>query len=1177
MKKGTLKQAFAMFLAMTLLFTSVPTNVFASTMQDEEETLETEVVLETEEVEEYVESEEVVDSEALTDSEVMMEPEVVTDEEVVEKTETVTEATTIFEYKKLSPTTISITSYTGDAAELTIPSEIDDLTVTEIGASVFYNHKELTKVVIPDTVTKIGRNAFERCSNLTTVDLSEGLLVIDDKAFYYCSLLTDIILPAGLKELGSAVFFGCSSLQKINIPKTLELAEQPFSSSLTTVTIEDGIATIPASLFFGCSGLVEISIPDSVTVIGNAAFKQCKKLKTLKLPKNLTMIDAVAFQECVSLQKIELPTGVTTLRSRAFSACTSLEEVTIPKSLVSTDYSFEGCNKLTKVNFEEGTTMVAPGLFRLCTALKEITIPDTVTAIGRSAFSDCSNLSEVVLPDGLEKIGDYAFYNCSNLSYLYVPHTVTEMGYKVFNSGASTKIYCLKDRYPIQYAIENGLAYEAIIIPVEELTFEESSVELMQKKKLQLEPIVNPELYTDVITWTSSDKSIATVSKDGLVTATNKLGKTVITATAESGVTASCTIEVVPVIYDIKYVLDGGKNHKSNPATYYKEMSTIKLKNPTKTGYTFKGWYSDSKFKTKVSEIKKGSTGNKTLYAKWAVNKYNISFNGNKATSGKMSALADKKYGSTFALTKNTFKRTGYKFVGWNTKADGKGTAYTDGAKVKNLTSSNGTTVTLYAQWEKQKYSITYKLDGGKNSSKNPTSYTITTSTIKLQNPTKTNYTFGGWYSDSKFKNKVSEIKKGSTGTKTFYAKWIKNKYAIKFDGNGATSGKMSTVKDVAVDKTVTLTNNAFKKTGYKFVGWNTKKDGKGDSYTNKQKVKGLSKSNGKTVTLYAQWEKQKYSISYKLDGGKNNSKNPANYTITTSTIKLQNPTKTGYTFKGWYSDSKLTKKVNEIKKGSTGSKTLYAKWAVNKYNIKFNGNGSTSGKMSTLSNRTYNKSYTLPTNAYKRTGYEFTGWNTKADGTGKTYANKASVKNLSAKNAATVTLYAQWSKIVESNFTFGEVDYGDGLAVTGLAEGVKLTKIEIPASYKGEKVTTIAQMAFEENKDITSVVIPEGITGIYNFSFANCTSITELVLPDSVTKIYNGAFMGCTGLTSIELPDDIEELVACPFGNCTNLTSVVYKGVTYTSKSAIYAALEENGVFTTNAMMPFSGTGLAD
>lgn len=100
----------------------------------------------------------------------------------------------------------------------------------------------------------------------------------------------------------------------------------------------------------------------------------------------------------------------------------------------------------------------------------------------------------------------------------------------------------------------------------------------------------------------------------------------------------------------------------------------------------------DGNFKPTKCKVKGSGT---------TVTKYNIAFHGNGATSGSMSKLKDKKYGTSYTLPANKFKRTNYVFKGWNTKKDGSGTSYMDKASIKNLTKTNGKTVTLYAQWEK--------------------------------------------------------------------------------------------------------------------------------------------------------------------------------------------------------------------------------------------------------------------------------------------------------------------------------------------------------------------------------------------------------------------------------------------------------------------------------------------
>ena len=144
--------------------------------------------------------------------------------------------------------------------------------------------------------------------------------------------------------------------------------------------------------------------------------------------------------------------------------------------------------------------------------------------------------------------------------------------------------------------------------------------------------------------------------------------------------------------------------------------------------------------------------------------------------------------------------------------------------------------------------------------------------------------------------------------------------YKITFKGNGG-KGSMSK-QSMAKGVSTAISKNKFSKKYYTFAGWKTKAKGKGKSYKNKQKIK-LTKN----ITLYAQWKLTKYKITYKLNGGKNAKKNPTAYTYKTSTIKLKNPTRKGYVFKGWYLDKKFKKKVTVINKGSSGNKTMYAKW----------------------------------------------------------------------------------------------------------------------------------------------------------------------------------------------------------------------------------------------------------
>ena len=374
------------------------------------------------------------------------------------------------------------------------------------------------------------------------------------------------------------------------------------------------------------------------------------------------------------------------------------------------------------------------------------------------------------------------------------------------------------------------------------------------------------------------------------------------------------------VKYQIIYVLNGGVNNENNP-TNYDGKTTIYLENPSKEGYTFLGWYKDKKLKKKLNNIKEGSTGDKTFYAKWKVNTYTIKFNSNGG-KGKTKSQSKIKYNKTVKLNKNNFKKSGYKFIGWNTKQDGSGTHYSNKSKVKNITSSGS--ITLYAQWEKITYNITYKLNGGVNNENNPSNYDVTSETITLNNPTKEHYQFLGWYKDKKYKKKITNIKTGSTGNKTLYAKWKVDTYTIKFDSNGG-KGKTSSVK-CKYNSNCKLTSNKFYIYGQKFVGWNTAPDGTGTSYKNNEKVKNLSNENGAVITLYAQWNDQVFKITYVLNGGINNENNPTTFK-SNDLVWFESPTREGYIFEGWYMDKNCK---GQVYYGMTQFKknvTVYAKW----------------------------------------------------------------------------------------------------------------------------------------------------------------------------------------------------------------------------------------------------------
>ena len=540
------------------------------------------------------------------------------------------------------------------------------------------------------------------------------------------------------------------------------------------------------------------------------------------------------------------------------------------------------------------------------------------------------------------------------------------------------------------------------------------------------------------------------------------------------------------ITYAISYDLDGGTVATPNPTTYMVTSDAITLTAPTKTGYTFTGWTGTglSSASTDVT-IPAGSTGSRDYTATWQAHTYSVVFDSNKGT-GSMRDMSLTYDAASQDLTANSYTRSGYDFMGWNTQNDGNGTDYTNGQKVQNLTSADKGVVTLYAKWKSIMYTISYTVSSDATGAENnPKSYTVESADIKLDNPTKTGYTFEGWtLSDDNTKQTTVTITKGSTGNRSYTAHFRANTYTVVFNANGGT-GTMSN-QTFTYNTAQALTDNNFTRTGYSFDKWS---DDKGSNYSDKQSVNNLTSEDKGVVTLYAQWNINKYTITY--SGDVTGSTNPTSYDVNTATITLTNPTKTGYTFTGWTGSNDVsTSKDVRIEKGSTGNrsytanwklitytisydlaggtvsanpttytvesdnitltnptKTGYtfagwvsgdsvsatatvtiatgstgdrkysATWTAHTYTVIFNSNGGSDAITGTMSFQilSYDVSQDLTPNAYTRTGYSFTAWNTQADGSGTSYEDKQKVVNLTSADKANVNLYAQWNIIVYS------------------------------------------------------------------------------------------------------------------------------------------------------------------
>ncbi len=199
------------------------------------------------------------------------------------------------------------------------------------------------------------------------------------------------------------------------------------------------------------------------------------------------------------------------------------------------------------------------------------------------------------------------------------------------------------------------------------------------------------------------------------------------------------------------------------------------------------------------------------------------------------------------------------------------------------------------------------------------------------------------------------------------------------------------------------------------------------------------------------------FKITYKLNGG-TVSGNPSSYKEDDEDIILNNPTKKGYTFTGWTGTDLTSASMNVvIPSGSTGNRTYEANWKANTYTIAFNGNGATSGSITNLP-MAYDQAKNLPTNTFKKEGYEFKGWTTNETSSDVMYKDGAEVKNLTDRNGELVTLYAVWG-ISKYELT---IDPNGG-------EYADSTE---PITIEGDYGSTI---------DIEEIITPEGSTATFD------------------------------------------------------------------------------------------------
>lgn len=642
------------------------------------------------------------------------------------------------DYNGLPPTGVRESPWQSFASEITdieLPSQL-----TKIGARSFTG-TNITSIEIPSSVTVIGTSAFWACQNLASVnfedltslttiggsafestavpvvDLSNTeLTTIAAGAFQYNDDLTTVKIPATVTSFQQQAFSGCDSLVTLEIPTESQLTtignSALWSTGFTTLDLSNatGLNSIGSFAFQDCEKLQSITFPDiDALTINNLAFDGTTSLASLDLSgiSSLTINGDRTFRNS-GLQSIDLSdTNLTSIPDQAFYGCSSLTTVTLPTSLTSIGDSAFVNSGLQSIDLSEtSVTSIPYQAFWFCESLSDVKLPSRITSIGTSAFCRCTSLTEfdfnsltslasigasafegsgIIVADlsktQLTTIMDGAFHYNDSLTTVILPKTVTNIKPQSFNYCENLTTLTIPDNSGLTTIGSN--AFEGTGL-----------TELDLSNASSLNNIANGAFGScgslTKVTLPSSITTVPTGAFNG-------------SPVSEIIIHGSCTVIFNP---------NGGTGSQTFQ-TITNGSGTLDANAFTRTGYTFARWNTaadgtGTDYADNSTFVVGEGVASVVLYAQWTPITYTVEFNSNGGT-GTMANMP-MTYDFPANLSSNAFTYDGHAFAGWNTAADGNGTAYTDGQEVSNLASTSGATVTLYAQW-KVTHTVTFKVD----------------------------------------------------------------------------------------------------------------------------------------------------------------------------------------------------------------------------------------------------------------------------------------------------------------------------------------------------------------------------------------------------------------------------------------------------------------------------------
>ena len=482
---------------------------------------------------------------------------------------------------------------------ITIPNS-----VKSIGDYAFKACYRLNSITIPDSVTSIGNYAFKDCLCLLYITISNSVTSISDSTFDRCINITSITIPNSVTSIDEDAFKGCSHITIYGVKGSVaeifaNKKNIPFMSIPAPEDNEPGVVDSGSCGHNLIWKLIDENGNMTLTISGSGEMVDfyynspwnayCSSIVKVMLPEGITNIGSYAFRKCSNLTSITIPNSVMSIGDRAFYDCYGLSRIIIPDSVMSIGYyAFNSCSSLTSIVIPDSVTSIGRGAFHGCSSLTSITIPNSVTSIGEDAFYKCDKMTfygySGSYAEKYAKKNNISFkpldpepsLTASDLSLnktsatLYTPGAakttsftlkastkrgkITSVSFKSSNTSVATvnktsgKVISKKagtSTITATVKAKNGSDTVTakltckVTVNKPTLTVSPTSVSLKKGKSKTLTVKTTPSA---TVTYTSSNKKIATVSNEGTIT-TKKKGSCKITVKC-NGITKTVKVTV---------------------------------------------------------------------------------------------------------------------------------------------------------------------------------------------------------------------------------------------------------------------------------------------------------------------------------------------------------------------------------------------------------------------------------------------------------------------------------------------------------------------------------------------------------------------------------------------------------------------------------------------------------